>query len=792
MKYKNYFLFVGILLVSPTSLAVEFDTDFMHGVSENNKVGIFQKDFIDGSYLVDVFLNNKNIGRKTVFLKDANGNVCVNKAFLNESDIRIKSEYINEIIIDFSDCIYLNILKDASINFDVLSQNLMVSIPQLYLDSSKETSETIDYGVNGFKLNYNLNYRAHSNENSDKHQAFGRFSGNVNIGKWVGLYNFYGDIRTGISNINGFAFRALPEYASSLYLGRLVTRSSLQDDFSFDGVTLRSDLDMKSGNALAYSPIVQGYANSNAKVIIRQGNSVLRSESVPPGPFLYDDLVVSSNEDIVVTVVENNGEENSFNVPVTTLPNMIRHNEYEYDVSIGKRLKDDFDDGVFARAIYNFGLNRNTFNTELLINPDYTLIGGGVTRDMGAYGAMSLTSSLSYAKDYLSNDRLFGKSIALSYAKQLTSSTNMQIIGYRFTDENYVSFSAYNKEFMSRVSHAKNYYQIVLRHTFNNELPIIRSLNIEAWKRDFWTSSDETIGGSLNLYANINRLSVNLSTSYNKVVGRDSDVNTSLNVSFPLNLFDNDAYFNSGVSHSNNTNDVSYRASASTQLSDTSSYAISTYRTRNNHVNTLNANYDLSYVNLGLSLSDDDYRTTANMRLSGSVTGVTEHDKLIYDRSTNDTILVINAKEANNLKVNGKSIKSGNDNSGIVNLSPYRDNGLRFDTSKVDENIQLHSYDYALKPSRYALLYKEVDYSMTYNYMLKISNSQNAPFGSFVKDDTGSRVGFVSTNGIVQLSTTTPMSYLIIENDGVDTCKINMDSIPTLSDERKVQNVTCE
>lgn len=794
MKAK-YYLLVSLTLSLPAKSVDLFDTDFIRGVDERAKVSVLQNSFVDGEYLVDLLINNRNLGRKRIVIKDINNNVCIDESVLFENKIAIKDDYYKEIVSLIDDCIYFKLESDASIKFDMLTQTLAISIPQIYLDIEKNILSDIDYGVNGFRLNYNLGYRGYSNTryNSDKQLGFGRFSGNINVGKWVGLYNFYGDTQSGLSNVNALAFRALPEYQSSFYLGRLITQSSLQDDFSFDGLSLRSDPQMKPGNMRAYAPIVQGYANSNARVTIRQGNYVLRSESVPPGPFEYNDLHVLSNEDIVVTVEESDGEERVFNVAVTTLPNMIRHNEYEYDISIGRKLESDFSDGLFARGIYNFGLDRNTFNTEFLMNKNYYLAGAGLTRDMGEYGALSFTSSFSYANDEPSDAWYLGKSLALSYAKQLTSSTNMQIIGYRFTDKNYINFSSYNGEFMSRENQAKNYYQMVLRHTFDSKLPYVRALSFEAWQRDFWNTNDISKGGLLNISARFNYVGASLTTSYNKVNQEKGNYEISLFFDFPLDIFNNKSYINSGISYNKNTDDISYRASVSSKLSDKSHYVVSTYQSGGNNTNSLNANYDLGYTNLNLSLSDSSHSTVANARLSGSVTGITKHDRLIYDQSTSDTLAIVTAEKVNNLKVNGKELRKGNKNAGIVGLSPYRDNRLSFDASRVDEDIQLKEYNYKIKPSKYALLYQDIEYNTSYNYMLRIVNSQiNVPFGAFIKDDSGARVGFVSNNSIVQLTSDRQVQFLLVEHDGADVCKINMSSIPTLSIEKKVQNVTCE
>lgn len=56
---------------------------------------------------------------------------------------------------------------------------------------------------------------------------------------------------------------------------------------------------------------------------LRQGNTILYSEMVPPGPFSINDVTVLNGGDVVMTVTENDGTTTREVFPITLISGQI-------------------------------------------------------------------------------------------------------------------------------------------------------------------------------------------------------------------------------------------------------------------------------------------------------------------------------------------------------------------------------------------------------------------------------------------------------------------------------------
>ncbi|MDI2119812.1 fimbria/pilus outer membrane usher protein, partial [Klebsiella pneumoniae] len=185
-------------------------------------------------------------------------------------------------------------------------------------------------------------------------------------------------------------------------------------------------------------------ANSNARVEVRQNNYLIYSENVPAGPFELNDIsAVNRSGDFYVTVIEADGSQTTFTVAYTTLPQLVRAGQWNYQLSAGK-----YHDGAdgYAPALMqsslSYGLN-NTFTLYggALAAENYRAGAFGVGSNLGEIGALSADYTL--AGTTLANgQRKQGGSVRFLYAKSfLSSKTDFQIAGYRYSTAGYYSLS---------------------------------------------------------------------------------------------------------------------------------------------------------------------------------------------------------------------------------------------------------------------------------------------------------------------------------------------------------------
>ncbi|KAH2807651.1 hypothetical protein KXV85_006252, partial [Aspergillus fumigatus] len=144
-----------------------------------------------------------------------------------------------------------------------------------------------------------------------------------------------------------------------LTIGTSFSDGAVFDSFGFRGIALATDDRMRPDSQSGYAPMVRGIARTNARVRITQNGILLLETSVSPGPFQIDDLYPTGyGGDLVVTVLEADGGQQSFKVPYAALPQMLRPGILRYSLAGG-----EFRDGGvytgqgFVQGAVQYGLS---------------------------------------------------------------------------------------------------------------------------------------------------------------------------------------------------------------------------------------------------------------------------------------------------------------------------------------------------------------------------------------------------------------------------------------------------
>lgn len=128
-----------------------------------------------------------------------------------------------------------------------------------------------------------------------------------------------------------------------------------------------------------YAPEVRGTATTTARVLIRQRGQIIRELTVPPGPFIVDDLQSTSySGDLDVEIIEADGNVTRYTVPFAAVPQSIRPGLSQYSLTLAQASQ--YDEPWFAEATYQRGLTNNlTVNLGSRLAKDYvSLLAGGV------------------------------------------------------------------------------------------------------------------------------------------------------------------------------------------------------------------------------------------------------------------------------------------------------------------------------------------------------------------------------------------------------------------------------
>jgi outer membrane usher protein len=97
--------------------------------------------------------------------------------------------------------------------------------------------------------------------------------------------------------------RPLIDLKANLALGDVSSNSPIIGSTPIRGVRLSSEEAMLPDDERSFRPVIKGVARTNARVRISQNNTVFFEQTVPPGPFEFDDInPISSVGNLTVVI----------------------------------------------------------------------------------------------------------------------------------------------------------------------------------------------------------------------------------------------------------------------------------------------------------------------------------------------------------------------------------------------------------------------------------------------------------------------------------------------------------
>lgn len=224
-------------------------------------------------------------------------------------------------------------------------------------------------------------------------------------------------------------------------LGDFYSLSALFSSIRFRGGALTTEMNMLPNSSQELTPIVIGVAQTNALVKVYQNGNLIYQETVLPGAFEFSDLRAAGGvSDLSVVVQEADGRQESFTVPFSAVPNMMKAGVYTYSILTGQaKMNNTHFQPKFAQAEAYYGINNLvTVYTGFIGSRDYAVIILGSGWNF-PFGAVSVDAT--HAAAYLDTGTKQGQSFRLAYSKFLsTTVTNLTIANYRYSMGDYYSF----------------------------------------------------------------------------------------------------------------------------------------------------------------------------------------------------------------------------------------------------------------------------------------------------------------------------------------------------------------
>ena len=774
---------VVLALHNPILHATELNFNFLQGGAQIATAAWenLNSKYTPGRYLVDVSLNNKELGKRVVTVgNEDKEELCLTDEWLQGAGIAINTGFYTEVFDSQRQCYVLSKGLSTYVDFDFATQSIYFLLPQKGLLRRSAVRPDWDYGISAVRFNYNAN----ANVNDVDTTFYGSAGVTANVEKWVATTS----INASQDSVNVpmmTATRALQGLKADLTVGKTFVSNSLAGGASLLGVGLTSNSSM-SPNDLGYTPIFSGVARTNARVALTQNGNTVYSEMVSPGPFEIKNVNLLSSGDVTMTVTESDGSVATQLFPLTIVPNMLSPGEAEYDVYAGLRGDDGEGrqlQGLFTAASYGYGFEHYTLKSSALLHQKYANVGAAVVSGLGDWGTISAQGAYVYGV-YDDNSTRSGGKVSLTYAKTLNRDTSLQLVGAQYTSANYIEFSEFNPwEFNDiRRQQQRNQYELSVTHNLTDDI----GMDFSGWQRRYWGDNEKSIGFTGNLSARFNRFSLGVGGTYSQA-GNDKGYSASVSISIPFDALDKK--YNSYASVSvTDKGSASVNSGISSTIGDNFDYSASMGWAHPDGEQTysLQSSYRGDRALMRAQIAQAGDRLTGSASVSGSAIVLPTKRDVLFTRNTTDTIVIANVEDTEGVKFISSPYPTNSKGNAVIPVSSYNVNNITLDGSTLPINQELLTTSEEVVPTGSSVVYVPFGTVEVKRYLLQIRDKkgQFVSNGTWAMSASGAPLGFITQNGVLFISAIDKPSGLILGN-----CTVKGEAI---KETQELQEVTCE
>lgn len=755
-----------------------------------------------GDYAVDVFVNDRFLQARDVHFVDApdarTAVPCLAPDLL--AMLPLKPHYLQQLL-SVEGCGDLaGVVEGATVGYDSDTLRLSITVPQAAQASAARgyvAPELRDHGITAAFVDYHANHHRSAGNDS----TYLGVNAGFNAGGWrlrhrsSLSHSAAGTQRTIISS---HLQHDLPAWNSQLLLGQGHTGGELFESVAFTGLRVASDERMLPDSLRGFAPVVQGIAEGNAVVTIRQNGALIHEVNVPPGPFLIDDLYPTNfGGDLEVTVTEADGRQQSFNVNFSAVPQALREGASRFSATGGvlRELGPRIDPLRFAEGTYARGLgNRLTVlgGAQLAQNYRALLAGVAVNTAIGAFGA-DVTHSRARLQG---TDSPVGNSYRVNYQRYVArTGSNFGLAAYRYSTRGFLSLNDAARaqaDDWGYGSRARQRYQL----NFSQKLGARTTAHLSGGHVAYWGSRQRQNDFQLGVQSVAGRVNYGVSALRYRLVDGRMDTRYMLAFSLPLGRGPDAPRASSQLSHADGGPQHQVGLNGTLGERRALSYGLSSGRAQNApRSSSVYASYLGSSGSLNASYSrSGTYRSQA-LGASGSL--LLHAGGLNLGQSLGDGVALVQAPGAQGARVgSGQDIRVGRNGYALVpHVTPYRWNLIELDPSGLPLDVDLLRTSQQVAPTAGSIVRVpfEVRNERTLFIEARDMHGEPLPFAARVETPQGRPVGAVGQGGVIQLRGAQHEGQLIVDPAGPHHCRIDY-VMPNAPDEHGLSwsQVRCE
>lgn len=186
-------------------------------------------------------------------------------------------------------------------------------------------------------INYDLFNTNYQYKNGSNRYFSAATEAGFNMGNWIvrSRQNYQrNNDRNTFTHLYAYAQKTFADYGTTFQAGQLNTAQSVFSGVPITGVQLFPETSFSKISSGTTQ--VDGIAQTQARIEVRQIGALIYSTLVPSGPFSLKNIpLLSSGSDLDVTVIENDGRQHTFVVPAASIQN-AELNRPGYSFALGK------------------------------------------------------------------------------------------------------------------------------------------------------------------------------------------------------------------------------------------------------------------------------------------------------------------------------------------------------------------------------------------------------------------------------------------------------------------------
>ncbi|HBW1081803.1 fimbria/pilus outer membrane usher protein [Klebsiella pneumoniae] len=758
-------LYIGLLIFIPDHIVwaselYKFNSAHLHN-AQNVDLTQFKygNPLRPGAYKSQVYINEKDSGESTFSIVKGKQNdayeICVTKDFFNILSLKNISWDGTK---DKNTCMNLSTIS-RSITWNYKSEDniLYVSIPQelqVVRYKGSINPANIDSGVPAVVLRYTANSYESNYRNETSNYTYVGIDSSLRISGW-NLYhqaNFQSNNNSSSwENITTYAEKALFNQQSTLRIGKGWSDGTYFDSLNFTGVKLATDQRMLPSSRRGFAPVISGVAHTNARVTVTQNGVQIYEATVPPGNFSFSDLYpTNAGTDLIVTINEADGRKNTYTVPYSSIPGMVRNGALYYDFYAGQI----DESGVhghpeFSQLLMQYGFN-NTLSiyAGLSVANDYfaILYGNAFNTSLGAL-SIDLTHSVWDTGDLSSME---GSKVKINSSKNISYGTKLILSYEKVIDKGYISLrdsllSSKFNQYDYRVS--ARYAASITQQIFGG------TLSLSGVKSKAYNNKSD-ITYQFGYSGLLGRLGYYIYTAQSKDINNDNDNIIGVSFSLPLGKGNN---VHTRFNHSKDYGDQFQSSFTGYQgVKNNIAYGVTTiYDRQNNGGNykSIGANgsirNDYSYLNASISAGDHQQQFSAGA--SGAL--IATQDGFFATPELGDTFAIIEAPHATGAKISNQAGQpvSSKGYAIVPYLNPFTQNWIDLDPNGAGDNVEILSSSTSVVPDAGAAIKVKFKTRQGIPLFLNVrkKNGDIPPLGSKVFNENNDMIGYIGQGGLL-------------------------------------------